>query len=77
METLTENGALTYANFSDKLVNAWFKLARNSSDEEVEELITQAHQEDRLHTWKMVCAFRSKMEWSCALSSLRGMLHII
>lgn len=59
METLTTNGAPTYTDFSDKLVNAWFKLSRNSSESQVEELITQAHQEDRLHTWKMVCAFRN------------------
>lgn len=59
METLTENGAPTYKNFSDTLVNAWFKLSRNSSESEVEELITKAHQENKLHTWKMICAFRN------------------
>ena len=28
---ITENGALTYNHLSDDLVNAWFKLGRNSS----------------------------------------------
>ena len=62
METLTENGAPTYENFSDKLVNAWFKLSRNSSDFEVEQLITEAYEVDKLNTWKMVCAFRNFRE---------------
>ena len=59
---LTENGAFTFDQINDDLVNAWFKLGRNSSYEEVEQLLMKCIPIDKLLMWKMICAFRNFRE---------------
>jgi len=57
--TLTANGALTYNDCSDKLVNLWFKLGRNSRSGEIEGYLRDVLGEERVMTWRVVCALRN------------------